>query len=393
MANATGRNLANSLIRAVSANPVLFLFGYFVVVLAIVGIIVIFRIAPMYETGQGVPRDYGAAMARYQKAYQFAQKLQSPARDKYEAQNAIDIGNMYAFGEGVPPDPHQAFNWFLEAEAMNINQPEAYSSDADYLIGNLYRYGYGFTKDPFIAVEWYQKGSATRPNSSTEDLIALGDMYGNGEGIGNDTNQQILLYFRAGAAGSLRGLEKLGLVYMSRSNWNQSQQENNYDGHVQQGAQALKSRNYLGATQIAAGLMVYFPMRWEGYALWGAIERAEHNPVEATAAYKHAMDLAPADTKIPLALALRQIGDADKYNNLLGSALAFWKSKEVPQAVTAAAGLISMDPKRWEGYFLAASIEQSFGHKAEAKAAYQQALTLAPVYRKDEIAADLQVLQ
>lgn len=344
-----------------------------------------FQIANLYENGQGMPRDYAAAMQWYEKVYD------NPDNGYRQADAAIALGNMYAFGEGVSPDPHKAFEWYQKAEALNVyNQWDTASSEAEYLIGMLYREGYGFPKDAAKAVSWYQKASAsTHPFVSNDSLIALGDMYGTGEGIGQDLNQQVQLYWRVGSVGNLRGLEKLAHVYMSRSDWNHAQQDNNYDGRVQQGAQAVRDKKYPDAIKVAVGLLGDFPMRWEGYALWGAIERAQNNSMEATAAYQHAIDLAPAEAKNQLTLALAQIADSDKYDKLLAAALTSWKSKEAPQALTATAGLISMDPKRWEGYYLSASIEEKFGHEAQAKAAYQQALNLAPVDRKYEIAAEM----
>lgn len=349
-------------------------------------------IAAMYEKGQGTSRDYAAAMTWYQKAYQTQQSSDDDV--KYvQAAGAIGIGSMYAFGEGVPADSQKALELYRAALVLDVDSPEAISSEAAYLIGNLYRNGYGVPKDPGIALEWY-KEALTRRGLWVESAVAVGDMLGSGEVKDpKSLDWQVRLYSKAGKENNLGGLEKLAHLYMSRSDWKHAAQENDYDDRVQTGTEYMQDTRRDWAISVATGLLVDFPMRWQGYALWGAIERRKNNLFEAAAAYQHALTLAPDEAKPTLALALEQINDLDRYDRLLASALTSWKNKQAPQALTATAGLISLDSQRWEGYYLSATIEQALGRKEVAQLAYKQALSLAPFDRKFEIASELQKLQ
>jgi hypothetical protein len=87
----------------------------------------------MYETGQGVPQDYGKARALYETA---------AAGGDSEAMHSI--GLLYENGRGVTQDYAKAREWFEKAFAAG--NPAAPTS-----IGFLYEMGYGVSRD-------YQKG-------------------------------------------------------------------------------------------------------------------------------------------------------------------------------------------------------------------------------------------
>lgn len=73
--------------------------------------------------------------------------------------------------------------------------------------------------------------------------------------------------------------------------------------------------------------------------------------------------------------------------------MALWKNNQVPDASKATAALIKSDPSRWEGYGLAGAIERAQNKVAEAKAAYQRALSLAPDNVKPQIEQAIQEIE
>ena len=83
----------------------------------------------------------------------------------------------------------------------------------------------------------------------------------------------------------------------------------------------------------------------------------------------------------------------DLYEQELKTAMALWKNNQVPDASKATAALIKSDPSRWEGYGLAGAIERAQNKVAEAKAAYQRALSLAPDNVKPQIEQAIQEIE
>jgi TPR repeat protein len=331
-------------------------------------------LAHMYEKGEDGPVDYSQAMLWHKKALQLG---------NLDAANSI--GLMYAFGEGVSRDPAIAYAWFAKAWAEGSGM-----AVGAYNIGNLYHEGYGVTKDFAQANAWYQKAA---DKSLPDAQVALGDAYHLGQGVPNDSQKAASLYYAAANSGSLQGLEKLARIYISE--WTSAQ-----DMDAEQYPKRLKSalawfnhqangKDMVAPARWTASLIGRTPNRWEGYALWGAIERNQRNFTEAEVAFKHALDRAPDEAKPQLAVALQQIDSSDIYDKRLDSALSSWKSKQVPQAVIATAGLISSDPNRWEGYGLSAAIEKAEGKANEARFAYERALALAPENDKLQIAMNL----
>ena len=331
-------------------------------------------LAHMYEKGEDGHVDYTQAMLWHKKALQLG---------NLDAANSI--GLMYAFGEGVSRDPKIANVWFAKAWADGSGM-----AVGAYNIGNLYHEGYGVTKDFAQANAWYQKAA---DKSFPDAQVALGDAYHRGQGVPNDSQKAANLYYAAANSGSLQGLEKLARIYITE--WKGAQ-----DMDAEQYPKRLKSalawfnhqangKDMVAPVSWTVGLIGRTPNRWEGYALWGAIERNQRNFTEAEVAFKHALELAPDEAKPQLAVALEQIDSSDTYDKRLDSAVSSWKSKQVPQAVIATAGLISSDPNRWEGYGLSAAIEKAEGKDKQARFAYERALTLAPESDKLQIAMNL----
>ena len=67
-------------------------------------IVAINTLGSLYENGNGVPQDYGEAMAWYRKA-----------ADQGSVTAMVGIGSLYANGRGVNKDDSQARLWYQKA--------------------------------------------------------------------------------------------------------------------------------------------------------------------------------------------------------------------------------------------------------------------------------------
>ena len=95
-----------------------------------------YRLAVMYEKGQGVPQDDQQAVSWYLKA---------AVQDDTRAQFAL--AERYANGWGVPQNIKQATTWYIEAA-------EHGSSKAQYTVGLMYAKGEGVPQDFVQAYKW-----------------------------------------------------------------------------------------------------------------------------------------------------------------------------------------------------------------------------------------------
>jgi TPR repeat protein len=100
-----------------------------------------FKVGLIYYGGQGVPRDYLAALNWFKKA-----ALQNNPLAQY------NVGYMYAKGEGTPQDYMEAAKWYRKA-AEQGNQL------AQYDLGYMYEKGQGVVADEVQALMWYNLAS------------------------------------------------------------------------------------------------------------------------------------------------------------------------------------------------------------------------------------------
>src|SRR2546426_1549036 len=95
----------------------------------------------LYAKGEGVPQDFAQARQWYEKA-----------ATQGNAQAQVNLGEMYARSEGVPQDYDKAMEWFQKAAAQG-------DADGQVRLGRMYAKGEGVPKDAAKAVEWYQKAA------------------------------------------------------------------------------------------------------------------------------------------------------------------------------------------------------------------------------------------
>ncbi len=207
-----------------------------------------FSLGWMYQTGNGVPKDYAKA----------AQWLRDSAAQG-NADAETNLGTLYADGQGVPENFTMAIQWYRKAadqggavaqeslgniysdvadyeEAQWLvkskassavfcaqckwvfaqaaywyrkaaNQGDSYAQDE---LGTIYRAGLGVPTSDAIALQWYRK-AADQGNADAE--MQLGTLYRWGLGVAQDDARAAMWYREAADHGDADAQYKLGLLY------------------------------------------------------------------------------------------------------------------------------------------------------------------------------------
>jgi TPR repeat protein len=92
------------------------------------------------------------------------------AAEQGDAVPQLNLGIMYADGQGGPQDYAQAMSWFRKLAEQG-------SSDAQLNLGLMYHKGQGVPQDYVQATAWYQKAAEQR---NYKAQCNLGFMYNNG---------------------------------------------------------------------------------------------------------------------------------------------------------------------------------------------------------------------
>ena len=143
----------------------------------------------LYQTGSGgVRQSYTDAISYYTMAGK---------QDYVDAE--VNLGNIYAQGLGVDPDPALAARWYFSAAQHSNNIAEAQ-------LGNLYYNGNGVPHDLKKAYEYYTRA---QKHGSIDAAKHLGDMYLNGEIVEKSDTQAIKWYMFAAKKGNAAAQSKL----------------------------------------------------------------------------------------------------------------------------------------------------------------------------------------
>lgn len=126
--------------------------------------------------GNGVPRDYAAALHWYTRA---AEAGSSGAM--------VRLGYLYSQGLGAPRDDAQAIAWLRKAA-------EAGNPDGQRNLGHMYQKGYGTRQDYGEAMRLYRLAAAQDQPDAFNDL---GTMYVEGLGVAQDYGEAMRLFRRA----------------------------------------------------------------------------------------------------------------------------------------------------------------------------------------------------
>lgn len=169
----------------------------------------------MYSHGKDVRQDYGEALKWY-----------SMAAEQGNAVAEYNLGYMYQNGNGIPQDIVKAAKWYEAAAEQG--KPEA-----QFSIGSMYEAGYGVGRDVAKAVRWY-RAAASKGQKDAEDRlqdpvlqlfcrateqgdavaqVSLGDMYSNGQGVGQDYNEALRWYRMAAEQGNTAAQLSITMLY------------------------------------------------------------------------------------------------------------------------------------------------------------------------------------
>ncbi len=159
----------------------------------------------LFAKGQGVTQDFQRAAVWFTKA---AEKNNTKAQ--------LFLGYMNENGEGTPKDFKKAAYWYTKA----ANQADAM---AQYSLGVLYEFGKGVPEDNKKAFEWYSKAAA---QGYAPAQTNLGQMYVYSfYGIPQDYNKAFELYTKAAYQGDAKGQIALGGLYKDGKGTQQDYQQ------------------------------------------------------------------------------------------------------------------------------------------------------------------------
>ncbi|MDO5861287.1 MAG: tetratricopeptide repeat protein [Thermoplasmata archaeon] len=176
----------------------------------------------MYARGQGIEKDYPAAISWFQKSYD--RGLQSPAyflgkmhllgmgtaknptkaRMYFEAVAAHDarasyeLGIMHFTGKDVPRDLVESAKWMRKSA-------EAGNAEAQFVLGQFYKAGAGVHKDVPEAVKWLTSAAINRHKGAQ---ILLGNMYRTGDEVGVDMAESDRWYDMADGKSNVEAVKK-----------------------------------------------------------------------------------------------------------------------------------------------------------------------------------------
>src|SRR6185369_676436 len=120
-----------------------------------------------------------------------AVKLFRQAAEMGNSRAQVQMGYQYEFGQGVPKDYAQAFQWYAKAAAQG-------NSVGQKNLGQMHELGVGTPENWAEAVKWYQKSA---DQGDAVGQFALGRMYEFGMGVPQDRAKAISLFAKAGAQG------------------------------------------------------------------------------------------------------------------------------------------------------------------------------------------------
>ena len=176
-----------------------------------------YALAGLYDSGQGVPKDDAQAVKWYEKA---AAQGNAKAQDRLgrladlptlrtqatqgDARAQLQLGGLYATGEGVPQDYAIARQCYEKAAAQG-------DALAQTSLGVLYANGRGVPQDYTKARQWYEKAAAQGEAGAQYNL---GELYHDGQGVPQDYAKAREWFMKAAAQGEAQAQHNLGVMYV-----------------------------------------------------------------------------------------------------------------------------------------------------------------------------------
>ena len=162
------------------------------------------QLADFYERGIIVEKDIKKATQLYQEAYDYIYE-DAAVNDEFVAQ--LRMGNFYFSGIpllNITPDYNQAVEWYMKAAKKGCD-------DAQNNLGNMYAFGLGMPQDFEKAFYWYSQ-AAERMNLMAVSNVA--NYYYLGRGVAQDYAQAARFHSKAAHLGHPNSQEVLGEMYM-----------------------------------------------------------------------------------------------------------------------------------------------------------------------------------
>ena len=156
-----------------------------------------FKIAKMYDRGEGLPRSDSNALKYYKLAAKYCSSV------KIKAQK--EIASKYNLGRGVPRDYCIAFDWYRKAA-------EGGETFSMYMLGRFFFYGKGTSTDYCESAKWIMKAQKEGNDKRAGDY-ELGFMYYYGKGVQQDISRAFSLLSIEAERGNPNAFLQLGWMY------------------------------------------------------------------------------------------------------------------------------------------------------------------------------------
>jgi len=158
-----------------------------------------FRIGDMYAGGNGVPKDTHEADSWYKRGVY----LESAGARAGWLMPQVYLANAYLQSKGVPLDYGEAMHWMRKAAEDGHRQ-------AQVNLGSMFRDGQGTPQNYGEAMYWYRK-AADQGSAVAEWMI--GRLYFDGRGVIRDYAEASTWFRRAAEAGIPVAQSDLGMMY------------------------------------------------------------------------------------------------------------------------------------------------------------------------------------
>jgi hypothetical protein len=119
------------------------------------------------------------------------------AAEQGDASAQLNLGLMYATGQGVAKDERKAFEWYQKAAEQG-------DASAQFNLGLMYDAGRGVAKNRRKAFEWFQKAAEQGDAGAQNNL---GVMYWYGQGVIRDREKACQLWEDSGTQGNEKAIE------------------------------------------------------------------------------------------------------------------------------------------------------------------------------------------
>jgi TPR repeat protein len=136
-------------------------------------------------------------------AAQDVERALADARVRAAAGNVVaqfSLGAMLYYGGD---DTAQAVHWFRQAAAQEY-------APAEFQMGQLYDFGFGVPPDDVQALAWYRRAAE---HGSAPGARAVGDFFQKGRGVPADAAEAAKWYRRGADGDDLRAQYRLGQLY------------------------------------------------------------------------------------------------------------------------------------------------------------------------------------